>query len=181
MCSICAYFHDQNMSKVHVYGMMPMSHSMLIATYVQQCHRLSNNVCHNRVLCTPYTYIKLHSKNIPSNTHSARAVCSQPDNQRQALLDECCNERDGQVLSIDNTIMEHLESTKLTKCVNHVQQPALQVKVCNTMYYDIKGCSLHTIIFTYYMSNAYLCAIFMHVCQQVALLHSTNLSTTRGI
>lgn len=52
----------------------------------------------------------------------------QPDNQRQVLLDECCNEWNRQVLSIDNTIMEHLESTKLTKRVDHVQQPALQVR-----------------------------------------------------
>ena len=73
---------------------------------------------------------------------------SQSDNQKQALLDECCNEWDRQVLSIDNTIIEHLESTELTKRVDHVQQPALQVRPCtseNTQYNNIKGCSLHII------------------------------------
>ena len=77
--------------------------------------------------------IKAHI--LSSNTHSARY------NQRQALLDECCNEWDRQVLSIDNTIMEHLESTKLAKCVDHVQQPALQVRPVKTQYNDIKGYS----------------------------------------
>ena len=75
------------------------------------------------MLRTPYMYIKAH---MPSNRHSIRAASSQLDDYK-VLLDECCNEWNCQVLPIDNTIMEHLESTKLTKRIDHVQQPALKV------------------------------------------------------
>jgi hypothetical protein len=62
-------FPQSKHAGVHAYGMMPMSHSMLIATYVQQCRGLSNNVCPNRECSALHTCTSSYILRICPPTH----------------------------------------------------------------------------------------------------------------
>lgn len=44
------------------------------------------------------------------------------------LPDKSCNERNSEVVSVHDAVVEHFEPTKLSKGVDHVQQPTLEMK-----------------------------------------------------
>ncbi len=50
-------------------------------------------------------------------------------------LDECGHERYCQIISLHYPIMEGLKSSRFTKVVEHVQQPALNLRIYRNDFY----------------------------------------------